>query len=295
MNRVSASRIIFVAGVALGGLASVPARASVLWRGDFSTGDLSQWQQVQEVDRDRLQVVGMDGGDGFALKVTVRQGDNPIDASGNRNELEAPPNEPEGSERWYHWQVLWPQSYPTEDTWQLFTQFHHTGASGSPPVEFYVKGEQVCLRVQGIDRWSAPLVRGAWHDFVFHVRWSPAVNHGFVELWYDGEQVLDRLDAATMYEGEGVYLKQGLYRDASIQPEATLFLRGTVVGTTRQDIVQGSSAPPVTQGSGSASGGAGSGSAGSGGGGCASTGAGALALVGALGLLLARRRKARDG
>ncbi len=282
--------IILAGALVAGTLAALPAQAKVLWRGDFSTGDLSQWQAVQEVSRDRLQVVGMDGGDGFALRAEVKQGDNPIHASGNRNELEAPPNEPDGSERWYHWQTLWPKDYPSADGWQLFTQFHHTGLTGSPPVELFVRGERVVLNVQGIERWSAPLVRGQWHDFLLHVRWSPAVNQGFVELTYDGHQAIAHLDCATMFEGQGVYLKQGLYRDASIQPTAVVFHRGLVVGETKSDVTQGPGA--LSQAQAAETPGAPGAAASGGPGGCASVDDDALAaLSGALALLLLRRRR----
>ena len=72
-----------------------PPSSTVVWRGDFETGNLSQWSSAQMVSADRLQVVTSPARQGgYALKATVRQGDNPIGASGNRNELVRMTNEP---------------------------------------------------------------------------------------------------------------------------------------------------------------------------------------------------------
>jgi hypothetical protein len=73
------------------------ARAGVIWRGDFETGDLSQWSSKQIVSADRLKVVSSPVTQGdHAVRVEVRQGDNPIGASGNRNELVDLSHEPRG-------------------------------------------------------------------------------------------------------------------------------------------------------------------------------------------------------
>ena len=76
--------------LAIGLLAVLPvtALANPVWKGDFETGNLSQWDGTQMVDSDRLAGRHFAGAGGeYALKATVKQGDNPIGASGNRNEL----------------------------------------------------------------------------------------------------------------------------------------------------------------------------------------------------------------
>jgi hypothetical protein len=143
-------------------LACLPAVAQgrVLWRGDFETGDLSQWTKSQIVSPDRLKVVSSPVAQGTkAVRVEVRQGDNPIGASGNRNELVYMSNEPQGTERYYRWQTMFDPSYPSEATWQVFTQWHHSGDSGSPPVEFDVYAETIKLEVNYQTVWTAPLER----------------------------------------------------------------------------------------------------------------------------------------
>jgi hypothetical protein len=235
-------------GLTLVLLAARAASANVLWRGDFETGDISQWSTSEKVADDRLQVVADPVRQGkFALKATVHQGDDPINASGNRNELTFTKDNLENAERYYSWSTMWPADYASEKTWQVFTQWHHERGGGSPPVEFYVNGETVFFRVSGVVLWTTPLVRGQWHDFVLHVNWAA---NGSAELWYDGQHVLAPTPAHTLFPGQGGYLKQGLYRNASVGPVQAIFHDGMTVGTTLADVLPaagatGSSGAPM--------------------------------------------------
>lgn len=258
----------------------------VIWRGDFETGDLSQWSKTQMVSPDRLQIVSDPVRQGrYALKTTVRSGDDPIGASGNRNELVIAGIDRTGSERVYRWNTLFPEDFQSADTWHLFTQWHHDGSDGSPPVEFFVWGETIFLRVDGEDVWSTPLERGRWLEFVFKVKWA---RNGWVELYYNGELALPRTSASTLYEGQGVYLKQGLYRDASVNQTQVVYHDGMTVADSMEALQSDS-------GDGALAGGNMFGD-GDGGGGCASASlAGAPALLAGLFMILRRRgKKAKD-
>ncbi|XXF80246.1 polysaccharide lyase [Myxococcaceae bacterium GXIMD 01537] len=218
------------------------AQASIVWKGDFETGNLSQWAEEESVAADRLQVVSQPALQGqYALKATVRQGDDPINASGNRNELvHHTGNETEGTEYFYRWNTMWDAKYPSADTWQVFAQWHHDGCCGSPPMEFFVEGEEMRLRVGGDGGkvlWKSPLVRGQWQDFILHVKWSANPKVGFVELYYNGQVVVPKTAVATMYPGERNYMKLGLYRDESIGPVGVVYHDGVVQATTLADVV----------------------------------------------------------
>ncbi|HEY8207585.1 MAG TPA: heparin lyase I family protein, partial [Myxococcaceae bacterium] len=114
-----------------------PAAASVLWRGDFETGDRSQWDRSEMIGPDRLQVVDAPMRPGrHALRAQVIKGDNPNHASGNRNELIKHDGASEGRDLYYGWSTLWPEDYPLTPTWQVFMQWHHPGNNGAPPVRF---------------------------------------------------------------------------------------------------------------------------------------------------------------
>jgi uncharacterized protein (TIGR03382 family) len=220
------------------------ASASTLWKGDFETGTLSQWSKIQSVASDRLMVVTDVVREGrYALKTTVKKGDDPIGASGNRNELVYMSRETTGVEYFYKWSTLFPSSYPSSSKWQVFAQWHQDGCCGSPPLEFYVVGEEMRLRVGGSSGkvvWRAPLGRGSWHDFVVRVKWSSDPKVGFVELYKDGKLALPRTMAATQFGQEKNYLKLGLYRDASISQVGIVYHDGFTIGTKLEDVM-----PPV--------------------------------------------------
>ena len=46
---------------------------------------------------------------------------------------------------------------------------------------------------------TKPFAPDRWHDFVLHVKWSSDPSVGFVEIWYDGQHVLNRTSVQTMY------------------------------------------------------------------------------------------------
>ncbi len=212
--------------------------SGVVWRGDFETGNRNQWSSTQMVSADRLQVVSSPSRQGsYAIKVTVKQGDNPISASGNRNELVRMTNEKEGDEYYYRWSTMFASDFPSAKTWQLFTQWHHSGSSGSPPVEFYVNGETLYLRLQGSTVvWQKPLVRGQWQDFIFHVKWSSKSGTGFVELYRNGVLELPKRYGATLYSGQTNYLKVGLYRNSTIAPVGVVYHDGWIQGRSLADV-----------------------------------------------------------
>lgn len=220
------------------------ASANVLWRGDYETGDLSQWAGVEGLTS-RLTIVQSPVRQGkYALRTELRQGD--YANSGTRNEVEnssAQFNEVEGNDKWYAWSSMFASDFPAPNTWQVFTQWHHSGLTGSPPLEFDVYGENIQLAHNGSTvLWRTPLVRGVWHDFVVHVYWSS--TNGYVDLYYDGAKALDHQATQTLYSGQYAYLKQGLYRDASIADVGVVYHDGMVMGTTLADVAPDLAAPP---------------------------------------------------
>ncbi len=227
------------ARVCAGGVTPPPPTPSgVVWRGDFETGDRTQWTRTQMVSADRLQVVSSPLRQGrYALKATVRQGDDPINSSGNRNELVRMTREPVGSEYYYAWSTMFAPDFPSPATWQLFAQWHHEGSNGSPPVEFAINNGNLRLYCSGAVVWTAPLVRGVWQDFIFHAKWSPNASVGFVELYHNGKLVLPKRYCATQFSGQLNYLKVGLYRNESIAPTGVLYHDGWVMGRQLSDVL----------------------------------------------------------
>ena len=233
--QVAAAALVFAAGCRSG------PDERPRWRGGFETGDLSQWDSVQRAAPDRIRVVRDPVTEGRrAARFEVRPGDS-LPGTGTED-LRAEVatlrrRDPRGSERWYRWFTWFDKGFPTgdPDSFVTFTQFKKDGEGGGP-VSFMVWGDQVQLRTDEI-HWSARLEPRRWHEFLFHVRWSPDPNVGFVELWYDGEHVVPRTKADTMHHDEqgrvlDNYLKQGLYQAAGL-PAAVVFHDGMAAGDSR--------------------------------------------------------------
>jgi hypothetical protein len=155
-----------------------------LFNGDFETGDFSQYLTCQTKsydgdcdkmpqENDSLVIEPRDQGK-YAAQLTVRDGDIPF-CCGERAQLVA---------------------YDTR---------------GSPPLGFYVEGNNLMLQTRprpgapftGITNiWTKPFVKGQWMDLKLHVKWSADPKVGFVEIWANGER---QTFAATPTEhGNGV-------------------------------------------------------------------------------------------
>jgi hypothetical protein len=229
--------LFLAAGLLLGELSH--SDGTVRWRGDFETGDISQWGIVQRVASDRIAVTQDPTRQGdYAARFEVQPGDN-IGDTPTRAELGARLGEQEGEERYYRWFTYFDQDFPTEyeDEFITFTQWRAVDESDDY-TSFMVWGDEIELHRNGA-RWSTPLVKGVWHEFVYHVKWSPDPDVGFIELWYDGELVLPEFRIETMSgtPGDGVenYVKQGLYKDDEI-PTAVLYHDGFVAGTSLEAV-----------------------------------------------------------
>jgi hypothetical protein len=81
-----------------------------------------------------------------------------------------------------------------------------------------------------------------------HIKWSSNPNEGYVELYHNGQLVVPRTVMATMYPGDGIYLKQGLYRNANIAAQGVVFHDGFTVATDVADVLPAGAgmAPSVT-------------------------------------------------
>ncbi len=216
-----------------------------LFAADYDADPCTQWSACQRQVPERITMVDtpLRAGTG-AGRFEVQPGD--LVNSGNRAEVVhcvaggGCGGEVEGSERWYGWSTYWPAEFDSQPTWQLFTQWHHVGNTGSPPIEFYVNGETMYLRTTdnaGTDhtiQWTAPLVTGQWRNFLFGVRFANDTS-GWVELWLDGEQVLEQTATRTMID-EGNILKQGLYRNAAIDFAQRIYHDNLRVGATRDQV-----------------------------------------------------------
>ncbi|MGC1801302.1 MAG: heparin lyase I family protein, partial [Solirubrobacterales bacterium] len=225
-HRLAISLAVLIAAVA----ASGPAYGSLkqqCWLGSFcggyETGDFSQWWLHQwSINPDSTQSYNIYNVGNSAARIVTRPvaqgryaaefqvlpttGTNPND----RAEIVASQAESggyQGQTWWYGWWTYFPG--PSQDWWHQggdwndITQFFSTdnvpsqmaigidAARHSPPV---IYAEGMPFRRKQI---LAPLRYGHWFHFLVHARWSTGPD-GFVQMWLDGTQVIQRLYGATL-------------------------------------------------------------------------------------------------
>lgn len=217
----------------------------LLFAGDFDSCDLSQWPQRQDGGRDDIAAVRSPltrAGSACSGYFSTGRGDG-IGDTAPRNELYRPRDAiccNEGDVRWLRWSVRlerdWPYAPPR--FFSTILQFKSTDASPGQ-MSFILFGERLTLR-RGGDRWSVRMTRGRWHDFVMRVRFSRRRDRGSVRLWYDGRRqaVNGGRRFATLANGNGAYVKLGLYRSAGL-PRATLYHDDFRIGTTHAGVEPG--------------------------------------------------------
>lgn len=211
-------------------------RSETLFRADFETGDLTQW--VSSPKTDAIKVVTEPVREGrHALRI---DGTNAANRNGrDRIELQHQPQgagTSEGTERWFGWSVFLPAQLPKGSH---SMGYFETRNSWSRVMAFDVQGEDIefTTRVPYARRWSGKgkLTPGRWHDFAVHVLWSRDATKGFVEVWFDGEQVVPLSRTATLRDENPVFFQIGLFRETSDVAE-TVFIDHIVEATTREEV-----------------------------------------------------------
>ena len=231
-------------GGAISGTSPGPVTLSggaMQWRGDFDTGNTSQWEL--ETARDYSLRV-MDGGAGHttAGRFEVRDGDTPVD-SGERSEAKPPDwtDVSDGDERWYSFSMMFDRSFPVPaDGWCDPMQWHtanadHSAADGSPALNLQC-GPDDKLYLQVGDKDMMPigmLDRGVWHDYLLHVKFSNNPGVAFEEVHRDGQLVLPKTSPryANMTTPKA-YLKIGMYRKGTNNGPMVVWHDGMAVYTS---------------------------------------------------------------
>ena len=266
-----AAAAALLAGTARAAVPAYPDNPDIIWRGGFEEGASSLtgncnfgdngWCNAQVIRPQQIQITN-DPDPVFeghhAVRFEVKYGDVYRSYSDERSILSPPTQmwEDEGNERWYRWQVLWPQdyvgSYPKWD--ELGTpasrspagsivEWHHSASggveSGSAPL--YIRGGDKFIEMCLVDQKTSAcretinlteLLRGHWHDFVMHAKWSSDPSIGYLEMWIDGVNVLPKHMGSNKYPNMQNYMLIGLYRNLHIGDPNLLYPDGThVYGT----------------------------------------------------------------
>lgn len=213
-------------------------------------------EQAKSPGRATLMNIARDALTGARLH--TEPGDNNIAGSGDaeRNDLQLSQSATdcyEGREHWWAHSILFPSDYvdppmSTDSTWTwgVVFDFHNSSPGGGqanfqinawPSTALYSDrptglGFQIAYGSQSspvVQRFPiGPVVRNAWYDFVYHVKWSSA-SDGFFDAWVNGVKLMD-YSGPTLYPGQGCYLKLANYHTPFGQPSSVIhdrIIRGT--------------------------------------------------------------------
>lgn len=226
------------------GSPTVPVGSRQVFLGDFSTGNFSQWGNVQTNGyngsgsgigggNSRISIVRGDCYGKNVAKYTVQPGDSM--AGGERSEVANCGGACvyEGNERWYEFSTKFPTDFPTpRGNWFIIMQWH--SASGSPPLAIEVNRSGIIEVRNNRPEMNqvhqvAPIVRGEYMHFVLHTKFSNNKSVGFVRMFVNGVEKLPRTAFRNMNDGEN-YLKTGIYRGSANQnPTQTIYSTGVRV------------------------------------------------------------------
>jgi len=220
--------------------AETPGDSSILFVGDYETGDTSQYAANElGVSVARPKVI-----------TSLTRGRDSVYAcayglSNDQNRCESVPAysdrcfvATEGSDLYYGWSVYFDENLP-KAPWQICGQWHQSflGGSGpfdaaSPPMAFYVasttasQGTRWCLANNGSNPWErgwsldlGPVPRGEWTDIVVRAKFSIIPSKCYVEVWINGVSNGSVVPPVpTLYPTDEVvervsYFKVGYYRD----------------------------------------------------------------------------------
>jgi hypothetical protein len=226
-------------------------RSGVYWGADFETGDLSQWDFVQDQTHDNaasspalnslVSVVSSPTRAGLGAGAITTYPTTYDHVSGNLIAFNPNAHGLPGQAAYYGWSSYFPSSNkgnwtPNSWDWNTFQEFIHPNSNFSVPA-----GMGINTGVYGVDyphiNWSLnvgsdgsqgdraggywedpkPMVYDTWYDFVIHVKWTTGTT-GVAELWINGVQVMRIVNHRTLPNiasswgpGDGVNLEMMNY------------------------------------------------------------------------------------
>jgi hypothetical protein len=220
------------------------ARAAVAWVGDFETADLSQWSFVAHGEYAYPQMELVAQGQ-FACRIELHN--DAVWPNGlKRVELQHLPENgrtAEGATTFFAWSFYLPEALP-EGTDQAIG-YWESNNSYQQVMAFNVQGDDIVFatrRPSNVVQWQAydVVTPGQWHRIAMRVTWSTNGGQGSVDVWFDGEQVVEQAGAQTLADNNGHFVQLGLLRDAiEFADVPVIILDDAVEGDSIEDVRPG--------------------------------------------------------
>jgi len=213
--------LLVLAGCAATKPGPAAAPGAPRWRGDFETGNLSQWSYL--LNQRGLSIVDAPVAEGrHAVRVEITERD--LWPNGlNRVEVEYKPPRAtvaEGRRSCFAWRFYLPVA--------LSEARHQIGYWESYPsykqiMSFEVRGQAISFVTRmPAERvhWTAPdaVTPAVWHQIAICAVWSTDPTVGAVDVWFDGRQLVTRASARTLFDNPN-FVQIGILRDVPAAPE----------------------------------------------------------------------------
>jgi hypothetical protein len=220
----------------------------ILFRGDFETGDFSQWERTgtrgQHVKPGNVDLVTDIARRGkYAVRMTI----HPQDVFNDRQlrvQLGGPritveegaetflrfslfvANAPKDRDNFFYWEGAPPPRYNNVMTWWL-----EPSPDGATKIR-YGTGN---LGRNGVE-WESDFSVGEWHDLVMAIRWSEDPQQGRVRLWFDRKPVLDK-PLRTKGPEQVYFCQPGIHRSPHSPAVDSIYLDEFILGATLKDVL----------------------------------------------------------
>lgn len=184
-----------------------------------------------------MTLTHMDGRN--SLRFEIRQGEawtNPRTGNSTlRSEINTYEFVPMHSSNWYRFSIYLPKDFPIEDNrlclaqWWAKTKTHLGEVHRSPILQLrFAAGKlkillrryrnKITINDEIYDQTNLyttkDLSLAQWHDFIFHIKWSPK-NDGYIQAWWNNKRIISFQGPTENQDEIGPSFKFGLYRDES--------------------------------------------------------------------------------
>jgi hypothetical protein len=202
-------------------------RKGLIFTSDFEDGKLTGWRVSGNAPTVTREVVRAGK---YAMKTSL---DRYKDRDSYRTEVSGPRAEI-GKEYWYGFSIFLPDDCVPDKIWEIVAQWH-----GVPDVKLGEQSRNPVLALSTtagrwgiVTRWDAkrntfesgkrqyggqhdydlgPYQRNIWTDWVVHVKWSYKPD-GLLQVWKNGEKVIDQTGPNAFNDAQGPFFKMGLYK-----------------------------------------------------------------------------------
>ncbi|WP_169791319.1 polysaccharide lyase [Sandaracinus amylolyticus] len=234
--------------VAVSAMTALASRASaqVAWRGDFETGDTSQfsYRLNETVEGRRYITVQSDTVVEGTRAARIELHDDAVWPNGlKRVELSHQPDAArtaEGAETYFAWSLYLPETLSSDPAQTI--GYWESADSYRQMMAFDLSGTTLTFTTRqpsNVEQWRGEgvITPGEWHRIAMHVRWSKDAAIGRVSVWLDGDRVVDGAVARTLNDDNPHFVQIGLLRGAiSFSDVPVIVIDDVVEGNSLADV-----------------------------------------------------------